>query len=121
MTYTNRRRIELNKAFMNRLHNPKNEMINDGAYIYLKELPPGVKRVEMVSDVKNEISYTHMSWDCVIPVFIPVMLNGEKSYSVSYVNRSDSSLTMAAEKIASNGMYYIPGMKLEKGVDYEGV
>ena len=121
MTYTQRRRTELNKALLNRLQNPKNEMINDGTYIYLKELPPGAERVEMLSDVRNEISYTPMPWDCVVPVFIPVMLNGEKSYSVGYVNRSDESARMAAEKMASNGMYYVPGMKLQKGVDYEGV
>ena len=89
--------------------------------MYLKELPPRAERVEMLSDVKNEIKHTNMVWDCVVPVFIPVMRNGEKCYSVGYVNRSDESLRMAAEKMVSNGMYFIPGMKLEKGVDYEGV
>ena len=121
MTYTQRRRTELNKALFIRLQDPMLETINDGAYIYLKELPPHAERVEMLSDVKNEINYTHMVWDCVVPVFIPVMRNAVKCYSVGFVNRSDESLRMAAEKMSSNGLYYIPGMKLEKGVDYEGV
>lgn len=121
MIYTNRRRAELNKVLFILLQNPMLETINDGGYMYLKELPPRAKRVEMLSDVKNEIKHTNMVWDCVVPVFIPVMRNGEKCYSVGYVNRSDESLRMAAEKMVSNGMYFIPGMKLEKGVDYEGV
>ncbi len=121
MTYTNRRRTELNRALIFRLQNPLTEMTNDGTYIYLKELPPRAVKVEMLSDVKNEINYTPMVWDCVVPVFIPVTRNGVKYYSVGYVNRSEESLRMGAEKLASNGMYFIPGLNLEKGVDYEGV
>ena len=121
MIYTNRRRNELNKALFNCLQNPTIEMTNDGTYIYLKELPMRAQRVEMLSDVRNEINYTPMVLDCVVPVFIPVMYNGVNYYSVGYVNRSDESLRIAAEKMVSNGLYYIPHMKLEKGVDYERI
>lgn len=119
MTYTIRRRTELNKALIHRLQNPTIKIITDGTYIYLQNLPSGAERVEMLSDLKSEINFTHMVWDCVAPVFMPTTRNGEKFFAVGYVNRSDESLRKAAEKIASNGMYYIPGLSLEKGVDYE--
>ena len=54
-----------------------------------------------------------------MPVFIPAMYNGKKAYLVNYVNNSQKSIQTALEKLNTCGMYYIPGMTLEKGVDYE--
>lgn len=60
-----------------------------------------------------------LPWNQVMPVFIPAMYNGKKAYLVNYVNNSQKSIQTALEKLNTCGMYYIPGMTLEKGVDYE--
>lgn len=120
MIYTNQRRRELNKALFSKLQNPLiTTLAEEGdSHIFLEHLPKDAEEIPTDDCLMRNVPRGVLPWNQVMPVFIPAMYNGKKAYLVNYVNNSQKSIQTALEKLNTCGMYYIPGMTLEKGVDY---
>lgn len=123
MIYTNQKRRELNTALISKLPNPlvKINAEEGDSHIFLDRIPKNAERI-MTEDclIRNIPGGVH-PWNQVLPVFIPSIFRGEKMYLVGYVNDSKESIQSAIRKLESCGLYYVPGLKLKKGVDYERI
>lgn len=121
MIYTNQRRRELNKALFSKLQNPLIAILSEegDSHIFLGHLPENAEEISTDNCLIRNVPRGVLPWNQVMPVFIPALFKGKKAYLVNYVNNSNKSIQMALEKLDTCGMYYVPGMKLEKGVDYE--
>lgn len=119
MIYTNQRRKQLNKALFLKLKNPLEETITDGdLHLFYKQLPPGAEEVMSEDGLKRNIPANVLPWNAVLPVFVEIERDGRKVYMVNYVNRSQQSIAMALSAMEKHTVYLIPGLVLEKGVDY---
>lgn len=119
MIYTNQRRKQLNKALFLKLKNPLEETITDGdLHLFYKQLPPGAEEVMSEDGLKRNIPANVLPWNAVLPIFVEIERDGRKAYMVNYVNRSQQSIAMALSAMEKHTVYLIPGLVLEKGVDY---
>lgn len=119
MIYTNQRRKQLNKALFLKLKNPLEETITDGDLrLFYTQLPPGAEEVMSEDGLKRNIPANVLPWNAVLPVFVEIERDGRKVYMVNYVNRSQQSIAMALSAMEKHTVYLIPGLVLEKGVDY---
>lgn len=119
MIYTNQRRKQLNKALFLKLKNPLEETITDGGlHLFYKQLPPGTEEVMSEDGLKRNIPANVLPWNAVLPIFVEIERDGQKAYMVNYVNRSQQSISMALSAMEKHTVYLIPGLVLEKGVDY---
>lgn len=119
MIYTNQRRKQLNKALFLKLKNPLEETITDGGlHLFYKQLPPGTEEVMSEDGLKRNIPANVLPWNAVLPIFVEIERDGQKAYMVNYVNRSQQSIAMALSAMEKHTVYLIPGLVLEKGVDY---
>lgn len=121
MIYTNQRRRELNHALISKLQNPLISTLSEegDAHIFLEHLPQDAEKILTDDCLIRNVPRGVLPWNQVLPVFIPSDFGGKKAYLVNYVNGSKESIRLALEKLDSCGIFYVPGMKLEKGVDYE--
>lgn len=119
MIYTNQRRKQLNKALFLKLKNPLEETITDGdIHLFYTRLPDGAEEVLSEDGLKRNIPSNVLPWNAVLPVFVDMVRDGQKVYMVNYVNRSQQSINMALSAMEKHSVYLIPGLVLEKGVDY---
>lgn len=119
MIYTNQRRKQLNKALFLKLKNPLEETITDGdLHLFYTHLPPCAEEVMSEDGLKRNIPANVLPWNAVLPVFVEIERDGRKVYMVNYVNRSQQSIAMALSAMEKHTVYLIPGLVLEKGVDY---
>ncbi len=118
MTYTSKKRKELNEAFLRKMKGIQGAHAEE-SHLFIEALPNKAIEVGTLIVLKDEVPYNVFPWNAVLPVFVPLIMQGRRIYLVNYVNRSAESMKQAAEKLEERGLYYIPGLTMEKGEEYE--
>lgn len=110
MIYTNQRKRELNAALLSKLNNPETEEGGDGLHVCLSHLPGGAEELDTPGKLEKAVPECVRPWNRVLPVFI----SERSGFLVAYVNCSPDSMRMAAEKMSTHRVYYVPGLEIGK-------